>query len=498
MGIVDTAELLGVAAAAKLNPSRRAELGQYMTPAAIGRFMAGLFSDLSGAVRVLDPGAGAGLLTAALVERLCAGAVKPDAVSLAGCEIEPALLAPLSNIWQESAAELQAARIPASRSIHPEDFLLNRIADRQSDFSGKGFTHIIMNPPYRKISAVSAHRAALRRAGLETSNLYAGFMYLAAQQLQSGGEMVAIVPRSFCNGPYFKAFRQQFFAVMGLRQIHLFERRDALFRGDGVLQENIILHAVKDKPPAQVKITTSQGDGIANSRAMRMVDYSAVIHSDDPDKFVHIPAQYGDRDIAAQLAGLPAAPTDLGFTVSTGPVVDFRLREYLCDRPEPGTAPLLYPAHFPAGRLEWPRAMKKPNAIRVTEQSRRWLWGNRGHFVVTRRFSAKEERRRIVAAVYPGSLLGELVGFENHLNVYHADKQGFAPDLAAGLSLYLNSSLVDRYFRQFNGHTQVNAADLRVLPYPQREALERMGWQAGGAILSQQEIDGLVAGELGI
>lgn len=501
MFLVDTAELCGGAAVSKLNPARRAALGQYMTPAPVGRFMAGLFANSSGAVRVLDPGAGAGLLTAALVERLCAGPTPPPSAALSAWEIEPALLSPLRQIRQAAVAQLQSYRIETGGHIYPEDFLLSPAVALPEDLSpdsgnGGGFTHIIMNPPYHKIAAAAPHRAALRRAGLETSNLYAGFMYRAAQQLQTGGEMVALVPRSFCNGPYFKDFRRQFFAMMGLRQLHLFERRDALFQGDGILQENIILHAVKDRPPGQVKITASSGAVFPGSIAQRIVDYSAVLHPSDPDRFVHIPAQYDDPDLAAQLAGRQSSLTALGIAVSTGPVVDFRLREFLCDQPEPGTAPLLYPAHFPGGRTEWPRAMKKPNAIRVAEQSRRWLWPNRGHFVVTRRFSPKEERRRIVAAVYPGHLPGELVAFENHLNVYHADRQGFAPTLAAGLSLYLNSSPVDRYFRQFNGHTQVNAADLRALPYPRRETLERLGRQAGGVILSQPEIDSLVAGEL--
>ena len=504
MSLVAAAELCGNDAVAKLNPARRAALGQYMTPAPVGQFMAGLFTNLSGAARILDPGAGAGLLTAALVERLCAASAQPQSATLAAWEIEPAFLSPLRQLRQAALAQLQACRIAAAGNdddLYPADFLLSSGVTAPAGFSPDsgndgGYTQVIMNPPYHKIAAASAHRAALRQAGLETSNLYAGFMYRAAQQLQPGGEMVALVPRSFCNGPYFKDFRRQFFGMMGLRQLHIFERRDALFRDAGVLQENIILHAVKGKPPAQVKITVSPGADLAGGVTRRMADYSAVIHPTDPDCFVHIPAQYDDPDIAARLAGLPASLSDLGLAVSTGPVVDFRLREFLCARPEAETAPLLYPAHFPGGLTEWPRAMKKPNAIRVTAQSRRWLWANRGHFVVTRRFSPKEERRRIVAAVYPGHLPGELIAFENHLNVYHADRQGFAPDLAAGLNLYLNSSLVDRYFRQFNGHTQVNAADLRALPYPRRETLEWLGRQAGSAILSPSEIDGLVAGEL--
>ncbi|MGH2344489.1 MAG: BsuBI/PstI family type II restriction endonuclease, partial [Chloroflexota bacterium] len=191
-----------------------------------------------------------------------------------------------------------------------------------------------------------------------------------------------------------------------------------------------------------------------------------------------------------------ATLADIGVEVSTGPVVDFRLKDDLRAQPENGTVPLLYAAHFQNGGLVWPKVMKKPNAIHVSPESQKWLWANKGHFVVTRRFTSKEERRRIVASVYASDLPGELVGFENHLNVFHAKQTGVSQALARGLALYLNSSLVDRYFRQFNGHTQVNATDLRSLTYPTQEVLKRIGQQAEGATLSQQDIDTIIEGEL--
>ena len=69
------------------------------------------------------------------------------------------------------------------------------------------------------------------RRGIETSNLYTGFMFLAARHLRCGGEMVAIVPRSFCNGPYFKPFRERFFSMMHLQHIHVFEQAEPCLPG---------------------------------------------------------------------------------------------------------------------------------------------------------------------------------------------------------------------------------------------------------------------------
>jgi len=96
----------------------------------------------------------------------------------------------------------------------------------------------------------------------------------------------------------------------------------------------------------------------------------------------------------------------------------------------------------------------------------------------------------------PSLVASSYVGFENHLNYYHIKNVGLSLDLAKGLALFLNSTLIDVYFRQFSGHTQVNATDLRMLRYPSREVLEHLGARAGSTPPSQHEIDALLEEEM--
>ena len=512
-GLAEIVEFYRVDASTKLDSAQRALLGQFMTPAPISRFMASLFSDARGDVRVLDPGAGVGSLTAALAERLCAAALRPRSVEFVCYEVDQMLSGYLRDTLHRAQAQCRGVGIDANARLVEKDFVLCDGLDPQADlFDGSahadsGFSHAILNPPYRKISAGSEHRTALRKAGLETSNLYTGFMFLAARQLRHDGEMVAIVPRSFCNGPYFKPFRERFFSMMHLRHIHVFEQRNRAFRDDAVLQENIILYAVKaDGAHADVTITTSSGAALdinpaggtcnAEDFTRRTVAHDAVIRADDHDRFVHIATNGIEQGIVDRMAHFTATLSEIGVEVSTGPVVDFRLRDDLRAEPEDGAVPLLYAAHFHRGELSWPKTMRKPNAIRASNRSRRWLWTNSGHYVVTRRFTSKEEPRRIVASVYASDLPGEQIGFENHLNVFHAGREGLGRHLARGLALFLNSTLVDRYFRQFNGHTQVNATDLRSLHYPERSTLERLGREHGNRTLSQRDIDRIIEEEV--
>ena len=512
VALADSADFHRIDASVRLDKNRRSLLGQYMTPTPIGRFMASLFVSTAGDLRVLDPGAGVGSLTAALAERLCTAEVRPRSVDFVCYEIDLVLSGYLHRTLREVEGRCKEKRIDVSSRVLQGDFILGHRAGQQPDMfddaeeHDEAFTHVILNPPYRKINNGSGHRAALRRAGIETSNLYTGFMFLAGLRLHTDGEMVAIVPRSFCNGLYFKPFREQFFSMMSLRRIHLFETRDRAFRDDAVLQENIIIHAVKGGRPSDVTITTSHGAAfevdlrhhtcIGEDMTQWTVPYESVIRADDPERFVHIAANGIEQGIVERMSHFKATLAELGIEVSTGPVVQFRLRDDLRAVPEDGAVPLLYPAHFQGGAVSWPKAMRKPNAIRLSDKSRKWLWPNKGHFVVTRRFTSKEEHRRIVASLYASDLPGELVGFENHLNVYHVGRQGMSRFLAVGLRLYLNCSLVDRFFRQFNGHTQVNATDLRSLRYPDRATLERVGRENEGRTLSQQEIDNIIEGEI--
>jgi len=510
--IAETADFYRADTSSRLDPKRRSALGQYMTAVPLARFLASLFDRLDGDICLLDPGAGVGSLTAAFVERMCHQPEKPRSATLICYEIEPLMIDYLQATLQTAERQCTRAQIKGLTHVYEEDFILAQAGHAQADILHHGgkhdhqYTHVIMNPPYKKIHSSSPHRAALSQAGIETSNLYTGFMFLAAQALRDGGEMVAIVPRSFCNGPYFKPFRQKFLSMMTIRHIHVFEARNMAFKDDEVLQENVIFHAVKGARPDTVKITTSRGGAFdwnphtqecsADDMTQRTVPYETVVRSDDPETFVNIATNDLEQKIVERMSHFTATLAGIGLEVSTGPVVDFRLRDDLRASPEPGTVPLLYAAHFRSGKLEWPKEMKKPNAIFVSDNSRRWLWPNTGHFLITRRFTSKEERRRVVASLYSADLPGDLVGFENHLNVFHEHQHGMPEALARGLFIYLNSTLVDRYFRQFNGHTQVNATDLRALRYPTREALMRMGTDAGQDQLSQQQIDSIIEKEL--
>ncbi len=356
------------------------------------------------------------------------------------------------------------------------------------------FTHVILNPPYKKINGATQIHRILRSAGIETSNLYAAFVWLSACLTCPGGEIVAITPRSFCNGPYFRRFRKALLGLVDFRQIHTFESRREAFADDSVLQENVIFHGIRSEHrQGTVKISVSRGRDFGDMR-VREVPFRDVVVPDDPDTFIHLAERDDGRQAMEWIAQLGATLPELDLDVSTGRVVDFRAREFLRKDPEPGTVPLIYPCHFEDGFVRWPlQGAKKPNAIVSSDRTESLLVPT-GYYVLTKRFTAKEERRRIVGVIYdPTRMDARLVGFENHLNYFHSRGRGLPPDLARGLAVFLNSSLLDRYFRLFSGHTQVNATDLRKMRYPSREQMVRLGQEVKTSLPDQQSIDSALA-----
>jgi small nuclear ribonucleoprotein (snRNP)-like protein len=272
------------------------------------------------------------------------------------------------------------------------------------------------------------------------------------------------------NGPYFKPFRHWLLDRVALTHIHIFDSRSKAFADDSVLQENVILRMVVGASQGTVEVTASTDHQFNDVRHQHCA-FSEVVTPGDSDLFIHVPSLG-----SASSEGLPGFTLrELGMDVCTGPVVDFRLREHIRLNAEPDAMPLLYASHFAGGRFEWPREGRKPNSIVRNAKTEKWLMPN-GCYVILRRFSSKEEKRRVVAYLYDGTKLpGEVVGFENHLNVLHKDGSGLSPPIARGLMAYLNSQAVDDYFRTFSGHTQVNATDLRRLRYPSIRDLENLG-----------------------
>lgn len=447
----------------------KSNLGQFFTPFSTATFMASLFSNLSEKTpSLLDPGAGIGSLTSSFIEEYFEknpkGKLNIDAI-----ELDTKLIATLQenlNLYVNDKINLNIFNVDFI-----EDCCLGRLRNLDNHYS-----NIILNPPYKKINSLSKYKPFLKSLDHDTVNLYSAFMLLSISKLKENGELVGIIPRSFCNGVYYKPFRKFLLENTLIKQIHLINSRKSAFGDDGVLQENVILHLVRNSKETSfntdIKISHSNYADFSDI-VEKYYNYQDIIKENDTDLIIHIPnLDYQTSKVDFKKFTL----TDLNLMVSTGPVVDFRSKNLISNIPSDSKVPLLYPSHFSRFQIKWPLPnFKKYNYIESNSLSNKLLYP-KGNYVLVKRFSSKEEKRRISACL----LLEEdfnfpLFGFENHLNVFHINKSGLSIEICYGLMSYLNSSFVDNFFRQFSGHTQVNASDLRKIPYPSLEFLSEMG-----------------------
>lgn len=469
----------------------KSELEQYFSSASLSRLMASMMNYDNKEIHILDPGSGIGSLFVACIDEIINQGLKPEKISITAYEIDKALFVYLDESLKQCKKLCEKNEIEFSGNVIKKDFIVDIVENLKNE-NKKQFSHIIINPPYKKINIFSEVYKILKKVNLPSTNFYTAFISLSQKVLQDNGEMVFISPRSFCNGPYFQSFRKKFLESMSLKRIHIFNSRSSSFHDDGVLQENVIIHAVKNKKLLKDVLISSNSSPDDENIVIKHVKNEAVVLPNDSQHFIHIVPDEIGAQISSKIRQLESTLKDLDIDVSTGKVVDFRIKEALREKPNNETVPLIHPFNLSNGSIKFPVYNKKENYIEITKKSKNLLVEN-GNYVLVKRFSAKEEKRRIVASVWAKSNFDfSLVGFENRINYFHNNGKSLNIDIAKGLSVFLNSTIVDLYFRQFNGHTQVNATDLRYLRYPTYNQLKTLGSNITKKYPEQKETDYII------
>ena len=242
----------------------------------------------------------------------------------------------------------------------------------------------------------------------------------------------------------------------------------------------------------------SKGAHDLAERHRHLVDVESVLDPASEQRELSIPLCAEDLKLVEVMRSWPNKLRSLGLEISTGPVVPFRATDFLAHSAVGGsTVPLLWMQHVRPMRTAWPLAtVEKPQWVKVRPESTKLLIAD-ATYVLVRRFSAKEEKRRLVSApLIRGSLKADMVGVENHLNYIRGVWKDLDDELAYGLSALLNSACLDRYFRISNGNTQVSATELRAMPLPAEEEIRSIGVEVQRGLRSAPDsasIDNLIA-----
>jgi adenine-specific DNA-methyltransferase len=485
--------------------ARKKEFGQYFTPLQISDFMAGLFTSSAKQMRILDPAAGAGILSCSSCESFAAGRGHQGTLHLEAYEVDPDLCGVLGKVLQYLSDYLAGKAVNLKFEVHCEDFILKHAhsLDDSGELPGGHNGHAfydacVSNPPYFKLAKNDPRAKAASAAVHGQPNIYSLFMVVSASLLCEKGQLVFITPRSFASGPYFQRFRQRFFRLMKPERVHVFDSRRDAFRKDDVLQENIVIKARREpfKPKDLMAISSSQGIPQANELEIRKVPLGMVLDMKTKERVLKIPINARQEFALKQVGQWHGSLSKYGLRVSTGPVVAFRARRHIeCEPPDTDQyAPLLWMQHVRPMRVTWPRMLvKKPQYIRVSPESMRLLVPNM-NYVLLHRFSAKEQARRLTAApLTRGTMKSLFVGIENHLNYIYKAEGELSEDEAWGLAVLYNNDCLEEYFRALNGNTQVSATELRSIPLPARDLIIHIGKKARALSGSIEDIHAQVS-----
>lgn len=454
--------------------------------------MAGRVACIGEELTYIDAGAGVGVLAAALCDRI-AGMPKPRRIVAELYETDPNVLPVLERTVAECRKALAAAGHHLDAAIIEEDFVLRRpVASLYASVPRIGYADVvIMNPPYAKLTKDSPQARAFAEIVHGQPNIYALFMAAAVELLRPGGELVAITPRSFCNGLYFREFRRWLLGRMSIRHVHLFESRRATFKDSEVLQESIITVATKQpEQAAEVLLSVSHGADIDMAKPW---PHKASTIIDDPvgNCVIRLPAEPSDLNIMQVVESWSGSFADCGLRVSTGPVVTFRATDYLLDSADhPDAVPLLSIHNVQAFATVWPLAKgRKPIAFKATNGAASLVLPAL-NYVLLRRFSAKEEQRRLTASPYLPTVeeRHRPVALENHINYVTHTRRELSEDEVRGLVALFNSALLDRYFRVVSGNTQVNATEIRAMPFPDLRTITRIGKHVTGLDWNDRDV----------
>src|SRR3989338_2639648 len=492
--------------ASKKSPEFKKKYGQYITPNSVANFMAQLFDFTKSDIAILDPGAGTGILACAVLENIANLDNPPKNIKLVTYEIDTQIIPYLKQALEYSKQWLKKKNINLSYQIKTEDFILanaNSFISTDTLFSlgdsPEKFDYIVSNPPYFKLSKSDPRAKTASKIVYGQPNIYAIFMMVSALLLNDNGELVFITPRSYAAGPYFKAFREYFFTVVQPTYIHLFGSRKDAFDKEVILQENIILKSVKDhtfeKPHAKVTISFSQGIKDLENTVKKSVPLQDIIDFESKNKVLRIPVTDKEDQIVELVHSWNKNLHSLGLNISTGPVVAFRATEYITNQGQSNGhdyAPLLWMQNVKAMSINWPANCNKKQFIEDSQRTRRLLVPNK-NYVVLRRFSAKEEDKRLVAAPYLSDLVKtETIGLENHLNYIYKPNGNLSLEETVGLAALLNSDILDTYFRTSNGNTQVSATELKDMPLPSLKTIIQIGKSIIKNNIENGQIDDLV------
>ncbi len=453
----------------------RAKHGVFYTPPALTHRLLHLASGAGvdwAKAHVLDPGCGGGAFLTPVALKILSALDAKDPIAIlnhisthvCGFELDR-FSAWISQVVLESAL-MEVCRAAGMRLPG-----VVTVCDALARQPGKeGFDLVIGNPPYGRLTLEPELRARYRRSLHGHANAYGLFMDLGVRWTRPGGTIAYITPTGFLGGHYFKELRKLMADEAPPLAIDLVTSRKGVF--SGVLQETLLATYRTGGKARQARVHILSLQSETTLEVSLAGAFSLPGTKTDPWL---IPRSGGQAELITRLRNMPHRLSDYGYKISTGPLVWNRHKPQLHAHPVSGSYPILWAECVTSdGRFEHRTEKKNHKPYLKPKRGQEWLLTDQP-CVLVQRTTAKEQRRRLIAAELSGKLIRKLgaVSVENHLNMVRPVVEEPAVSLRV-IAALLNSEVVDAAFRCISGSVAVSATELEALPLPPPEAARRL------------------------
>ena len=372
---------------------------------------------------------------------------------------------------------LEATLLPVCRSANRRLLRLVEIRDSlEARPDAAAYDLVIGNPPYGRVTLDPRLRARYSASLYGHANLYGIFTDVALRWVRPGGLVAYVTPTSFLAGEYFKNLRCLLAGIAPPVAVDFIAHRKGVF--DDVLQEALLATYCRDRSGGVVPVHFLIPLDESTVQVLPAGTFTLPVAVDEPWL---IPRSLAQSPLIERMRAMPHRLADWGYTVSTGPLVWNRHKDQLRRTSGPNALPLVWAeAVTPEGRFAFRATKANHQPFFLPRPGDDWLIATESCILV-QRTTAKEQRRRLIAAVLPSRFLRQYGGavVENHLNMIrplHSQPAVRPPVLAA----FLNSTIVDQAFRCLSGSVAVSAYELEALALPPPGALSELSAAVAG------------------
>ncbi len=454
-------------------------LGRLFTKKDTARLMAKSFAldREKTAYTVLDPGAGTGILAAAVIEEICKNAKACRQIFITCYENNPDFIPMLEDNLERIRKKCRHDYdVRLFVTVYRENYLTeskNHYTVTFFDTVPDKFDLIISNPPTELIEKGSAE--AEGAGGISQLKISAAYLFLtmAQKHLEAGGQLVILLPTAYASASQLTPLRKELSEKLAVTKIHLFVGKTKNIKRATPLKKNFVIAFGKFEKPEKLSLSTSSDNGV-DITYMPELPYSFIV---DPESgSLTLPKNIEDTNIVKYISLFPENLTTLGLKVSTGLVIDSKCRGMIFSEPMTGTVPLIRQNVIKNGTIAFPA---KGLAGQYLAPVKKALMQKNKNMIIIKRIPAKSDERFVNSAIYLAAQLSEHKFITTHNKVNFIDTKNknaeICPRLIFGLFALLNSTIYDRYISIVSKSRQINAKELKNIPLPPRHIIENIG-----------------------